>query len=38
MLQWSLPEVKAEKPYLLDISIIFNLIMMGITAKVAFSF
>ncbi|HQB96780.1 MAG: Bacterial membrane protein YfhO [Tenericutes bacterium ADurb.Bin024] len=34
----SLPEVKAEKPYLLDISIIFNLIMMGITAKVAFSF
>lgn len=34
----SLPDVKADKPYLLDISIIFNLIMMGITAKVAFSF
>lgn len=34
----SLPAIKDEKPYLLDISIIFNLIMMGITAKIAFSY
>lgn len=34
----SLPEIKASKPFMLDLSLIINLFLMAITVKIAFSY